>query len=233
MTNFSEHLKYIAVQGSYKRLEIALFENDKVLSHKEHVNFNASAGLIPTIDLILKEKQLRIKDLRFIALDQGPGAFTSLRSTITTLNGISFATGIPLVGVDGIDALAHEAKSLLNLQENIVLVVLLNAFNKEAYFGIYSNTDIDKGYKEISVLLSELGKTGKQLVLVGNGIIEFKQEIESQLDKNKVILISELARSASAKSIAELAIVQWKQRENVTNKLLPLYLKTQKFKPKF
>ena len=103
----------------------------------KETNKKASSLLVPYIKQILEKNSLKISDLDFICADQGPGAFTSLRVTIATINGISFASKIPLIGIDGLDALNQETLSDVMLKKQGVpeiLIVLLNAYNNEVYF---------------------------------------------------------------------------------------------------
>lgn len=47
-----------------------------------------------------------LADVTLLAVGLGPGAFTGLRVGIATMQGLAVATGLPLVGVSGLDALA-------------------------------------------------------------------------------------------------------------------------------
>ncbi len=51
--------------------------------------------------------RLRFLDLAFIAAHQGPAPFTTLRVCLTTVNGFAFATGMPLIGINGLQELVE------------------------------------------------------------------------------------------------------------------------------
>lgn len=234
---------FLSVQGSYTDLEIALFKNSLCLSKIKEINKKASSLLIPYIEQILKENSLTISDLHFIATDQGPGAFTSLRVTISTINGISFAKKIPLIGLDGLDALSFEALTDFlekKPHENPeILIGLLNAYNDDVYFAI--NRIIDnqkleptalcnpaKGYKKIDILIDEIKKKfgGEKILFAGNGTQVHKNLIQESLGKSAIF--SSL-QTCSTKQIAKMAFELWDKKENLSNKLYPLYLKSQTF----
>ena len=99
---------FASLQGSYQHFEIAVFKNDVCLEHRIEKKSKASSHFLICFQEILDANNIKPSDLQFIAIDQGPGAFTSLRVTITFVNALAFAQKIPLIGIDGLDALAYE-----------------------------------------------------------------------------------------------------------------------------
>jgi len=57
----------------------------------------------------LEAANLRLRDLTLLAVGLGPGPFTGLRVGLATIEGLAFATGLPVVGVSGLGALAVAA----------------------------------------------------------------------------------------------------------------------------
>src|SRR5579862_7433876 len=116
---------FISIEGCYTHVEVALFKNKTCIDSIVKNDVKASSHLIPYLDTLLKKNNVTLDDLSFIAIDQGPGAFTSLRVSIATVNGIAYAHKIPLIGVHGLDALCHQtAKTLVN-KTNTLIVCLL------------------------------------------------------------------------------------------------------------
>ena len=98
--------------------------------------------------------------LAFLAVNQGPGAFTSLRVIIASINGLALGDAQKrLIGVDGLDALAQEAHQKYIKDQNALLVPLLNAYNSEVYYGVYESAGANvkpvapKGYKKKEIFL--------------------------------------------------------------------------------
>ena len=67
-----------------------------------------SERLLETVEWLLAETALSLKDLDALAIARGPGSFTGLRIGIATLKGLAMGAGLPLVGVSTLDALARE-----------------------------------------------------------------------------------------------------------------------------
>ncbi|MBD3231862.1 tRNA (adenosine(37)-N6)-threonylcarbamoyltransferase complex dimerization subunit type 1 TsaB [Candidatus Dependentiae bacterium] len=236
---------FISIQGSYNQLELALYQNTNCLQIINEKNIKASSFLIPLIDKILKSKLFNLNNLDFICIDQGPGAFTSLRVTITTVNGISFASKIPLIGINGLYALSEETLiKIKNSYANFapqILITLLNAYNEDVYFLINKLSDSlniqeticsKKTYQKIDTLLKELKSNflNKKIAFVGNGAILYQNLIENEFKKNAIIINQDVC---SAKQISKIALHKWSQstnkKENFKYKLSPLYLKSQTF----
>jgi tRNA threonylcarbamoyladenosine biosynthesis protein TsaB len=66
-----------------------------------------SSRLVPLIKEIVIESGRSIPDIGAIAVSKGPGSFTGLRIGVSTAKGMAYALGIPLVGVETFEALAH------------------------------------------------------------------------------------------------------------------------------
>ena len=230
---------FISIQGSYKSTQIAIFKKSKYISSTTMESKKASSHLVPTLDKILKENALSVSDLDFIATNQGPGSFTSLRVLISTLNAIAYTGKITLIGVDGLDALAFEVLEKTKM-ENGIIISLLNAFNKDVFFGVFNienqkfNLIIPKGYKNISIFLAEI-KTkypNQNITFCGNASLLFKNLIQEPLNA-KAIIPDNLPTISSAKQIGLLAIKRWENKKNISSQLKPTYLKIQKYKPKY
>jgi tRNA threonylcarbamoyladenosine biosynthesis protein TsaB len=205
---------FIAIQGSYTTLKLALFKGNFCFEQIEEINKKASSLLIPLIKTLLEKHKIQLCNLDFISTDQGPGAFTSLRVTISTVNGISFAQHIPLIGIDGLKALAQETNA----------TPLLNAFNNEVYYALPHA----KGYKKIEMVLQEIqASKQKEIYFSGNGAVLHKSLITQTLTNKKISFI--MQNTCSTQQIAKMALQFWQQKKNMKNKLYPLYLKSQNF----
>lgn len=227
-------IHFLSIQGSYTNVEIALFKDDCVIDTVIQGDVKASSHLVPYIDALLKKHSLALHDLSFIAIDKGPGAFTSLRVSIATVNGIAFARTIPLVGIDGLDGLAQ--KVLENAQKyahDAMILCLLNAYNNDVYLGLYDLEGqlIAKGCKNIQTLLTELQAkyATKQIFVTGNGVLLHQEMIQKEL--SHVIIDDPLTAVCPATTIGLLALQRWQQGDRSTYKIEPLYLKTQMFTP--
>ena len=229
---------FLSIEGSYSNLEITLFQNQKNIQTLSENNLKASSKLILAIDSILKQNKITLSDLDFIAVNQGPGAFTSLRVVISTVNGISFANKIPLIGIDGLDALSlqtlKEFDFINSITKPTMLISLLNAYNNEVYFSVNKIIEnelekiIPNNYKKIDLFLDEISKqfANKKILFTGNGTILHKGLIQEKFGSN-AIFQKNILQTPSAKQIGIMALQKSDQQKEF--KLKPLYLKSQAF----
>ena len=222
--------KFLAFQHNYNGIDIALFENDDVVEKVQDDKTHASKNIIPLTDSLLKNNNLTISDIDFIAINQGPGPFTTLRVIITTANGISFASKKPIVGIDGIKAFFNEHKNT----NSSVTIAMLNAYSNDVYYAISPNKkEIQTGYKNIEVFLKEITQkhTNEKITLIGNGTELHKDMIRSIFDK-KAILPEPMPQTCSIEQVGIEALQIWNSKDyKKTFQLTPLYLKQGNYKP--
>ena len=218
----------LILQADYHQVSLALCKDSTIIETNIDSKQNASRNLVSRMQSLLEKHSFNWDDLSFIGINQGPAPFTTLRVIITTANGLNFAKKIPLVGVDGIQTFLREHKA-----STPVTVVLLNAFAKDVYFGIKTdNQTITTGWENHIVFLKTLQQDFEQtdITFIGNGVLLFEKEIK-EVFKDKAHIPDPLPEYTSIEAITQAAFDQWERKENVHDMLLPLYLKTQEYKP--
>lgn len=224
---------FIALYGSYLSIELALFHKDKYITLKQEPDKRASSILIPMIDELLQSQNLTLQNLDFLAIDAGPGAFTSLRVTISTANGIAFASKIPLIGIDGLEALAHETIKQKKLDEGDTIICMLNAYNQEVYVAEFQtlNNELCKNekpfYAPIKTVLETITKKyqTQPLYFTGNGAHLHAGLIQTIIPHSQIAPIA----YASAETVGELGRKAFLQNQGLSSEIQPLYLKTATF----
>ncbi len=211
-------MKFIAIQNTYDQIEIALYDDTRCLDLQIRDKLVASKEFVDTLANLLSSHQLAFSSIPFIAVNQGPGPFTTLRVIIASVNGLSFATKIPLVGIDGLNAFYEQSKN--STYPNTV--VLLNAFNNDVYFA----THAENGYKNISTLLDELVARipSEPIRFVGNGSA-LHRDLILETFGSRAHIPDPLPLYCSIEQIAKQGLAQWNAQKNVSYQLMPLYLK--------
>lgn len=235
--------RFLVLQSSYKVLSIGLCENEKIIDRFLESKLTPSASLVPHAMKLLARNELALRDISAIIVDQGPGAFSSLRVLLSTANALGFAIQLPLIGVDGLDALAFDtAKNYSSFYQaedkNIILVPFLNAYNVECYYGIYEANLAQKtisiahtrGYAKVYTLLDELNEKypSHSVVFVGNGVPLYSALIQEKLAA-RAFWIEDRFDLASLDIVANYGYEQWLKNQPPTYKLMPLYLKSKLF----
>ncbi|HEV2600977.1 MAG TPA: tRNA (adenosine(37)-N6)-threonylcarbamoyltransferase complex dimerization subunit type 1 TsaB [Candidatus Babeliales bacterium] len=210
---------FLAITHTYEAVDIALCKEYAVISVATISKFDASRDLIPQIDVLLREASLQLSDLSFITANEGPGPFSTLRTVITTVNGIGFATKIPLIGVSGLDAFLEEHADSEYEQST---VVLLNAFSFDVYYAVQE----DVGCMNIDRLLAVLHMKlyGYHIRFLGQGAVLYKDKIQ-QIFGESAYFPDEMPLAVSVQQIAKSGLQIWQQHGEGLYQLVPLYLK--------
>ncbi len=66
---------------------------------KIKAEFKQSEKLLPAMAELLKKNNIKLTQLKGIAVVSGPGGFTSLRIGVVTANTLAYALKIPVVGI--------------------------------------------------------------------------------------------------------------------------------------
>lgn len=222
---------FIALQGTYSSLELGLFLHNKLLSLVCHDELRASSHLVPLLDSFLQQNTLSLSDIAFIAVDKGPGAFTSLRATIASINGIAYAKKIPLIGVNSLEALVEAGKEA-EVESSRYIIALLNAYNNDAYFRIIDQTTnslVAESCKNIDLLVQDLSGLDDSVLVLGNGLPLYKETLVKGLG-DKLVTPAKNPLVPSVKHIGKLALNIWQQgTDRNIFAIEPYYLKTQLF----
>ncbi|MFC1854557.1 tRNA (adenosine(37)-N6)-threonylcarbamoyltransferase complex dimerization subunit type 1 TsaB [Candidatus Dependentiae bacterium] len=225
---------FLSIQGSYSTSEALLYKDNKIVQSTDIILARASSALVPAIDALLTEEGINLSNLEFIALDAGPGAFTSTRVTVVTANALSFASGLGLLGINGLKALAADVKkqqeTFIKKQNVGLICALLNAYNNEVYGYVTSCNEakvvLDCTCLNIEVFLNELkSKIGNQKILfTGNGSQMHSEEI-TRILVEKAIFEKIITPHCSASAVANLAMQKVASGEKPSSKVLPIYMK--------
>ena len=104
-------MNILAINTANKNLEIALSVGQQVFSVVESENAHHNEAIIPAIDSILKQHNLKLADVDKFAVVVGPGSFTGIRVGIATIKAFRDALNKPAVEINNLDylyALASE-----------------------------------------------------------------------------------------------------------------------------
>ena len=97
----------MGVETSAMQGGVALVGDEGLISeYTLSVQATHSERLLPAIDRMLREAGVGLDALSGLAVSIGPGSFTGLRIGLSTIKGLAYSTGLPVVGVPTLEALA-------------------------------------------------------------------------------------------------------------------------------
>jgi len=185
--------------------------------HGEHTRV-----LNELIRKVLEQSQSSLEDLDAIAVNEGPGSFTSLRIGVVAAKGMAYALEKPLILVPGLKALATKAQE--QFPEANYYLPLIDARRDEVYLAVYSKNLKEELIKPVAQILDNelnirLNINGGNCVIVGSGAAKWANFIS-----NWPVLMAEVAFSAS--NLLKLALTKCELEDfDSISDAKPFYLK--------
>jgi tRNA threonylcarbamoyladenosine biosynthesis protein TsaB len=131
--------RLLAFDTSTEHLSVAVRHGERLFTHSGAGGAQASGTLIPLVLQLLAEAGLELASLDAIAFGRGPGSFTGLRTACSVAQGLAFGSGVPLLPVDTLLAVAEEARHAFGARR---VVATLDARMDQIYAARY---DFDAG----------------------------------------------------------------------------------------
>ena len=128
------------IETSSKNCSVSLSSTGKLLSHfeLEDNKYRHSELLTSTIQDILSNEKLNVKDLDAISIGVGPGSFTGLRIGFSVAKGLCYPHKIKLIGISTLKILANSLDS-----KNNNIIALINDKGNYFYLSKY-NSELDE-----------------------------------------------------------------------------------------
>ncbi|WP_218110473.1 tRNA (adenosine(37)-N6)-threonylcarbamoyltransferase complex dimerization subunit type 1 TsaB [Ostreibacterium oceani] len=97
----------LAIETCTSACSVALWANNTLSFQLIDTPRGHSQALIPMIEALLAEAQLTVNDLDYVAISQGPGAFTGIRIGAGVAKGIAYGQNIPIIPICSLSILAQ------------------------------------------------------------------------------------------------------------------------------
>lgn len=161
----------LAIDAATEACSVALLRDGQIqedyrLLPRAHTRF-----LLPMVDELLSAAELKLAQLDGIAFTAGPGSFTGLRVAIATVQGLAFASGLPILPVSTLAAMAQFYAEREALADGSVLLPALDARMDEVYLGRYAyRSGLVEGLASDALLAPEaVSNTAAAAVGLGDG----------------------------------------------------------------
>ena len=219
---------FLVIHGGYVSVTAALVDDTNIMTEQTVSKQAASKELIPIISECLQKISVPLADCTGIIVHQGPGPFTTLRTVLATANGLAYARGLPLIGVDGLDAFLEQEIPICTTP---YLCIVLNAFCNDVYYAFYNSTtgetlkgcqSIHKTIEYLTHLIHNHPEAQKVVTCVGNGTLLHRELLETCGSRLYIPeIVPEIASLAAIVSQGQSAY----KKQKFSKQLFPLYMK--------
>ena len=234
-------MRVVGIDSSSAPASAALIEDGRLIAERRHPGSSAghAAGLtglksnhaeilLPLIESVMVEARTTLGEVSGLAVAIGPGSFTGLRIGLSTVKGLAYGWGIPVVGVSTLLAQATRAGDF-----DGVICALLDARKNEVYAALFRTRQ-----RELTRLTEDLlvpagsvidqvrGAVGDMPCLfIGSGARRYEKLLLDALD-GKSRLCAEDSVCSCAAAVARLGMERMRRSEtDDLGKLVPVYLR--------
>lgn len=214
-------MRILAIDTSNNTMSIAITDGNLVLGEfTSNVKKNHSVRLMPAIDRLCKECNIKPKDIEKIVVASGPGSYTGVRIGVTVAKTLAFALHIPVTAVSSLEVLAA------NIKEKKYIVPIFDARRGQVYTGLYRQDIKLETIKEDRIImldewLEKIVELNEEVIFVGSDVSLQAETIQTKLGKKAVLAGSTLQHPRAS----ELALLGM-DRENVEiHNLVPNYIR--------
>ena len=169
----------LSIETSGDFCSAALSDGENVIAGRNIDQPRAqSSRLAAEIQTMLAGASVSVKECAAVAVSSGPGSYTGLRVGVSLAKGLCFGAGIPLIGINTLDLIAHQAAGMYKGDRPDFIVPMIDARRMEVYQAVYDGAAARIGEIEPLVLdgdsYLDLMAKGKVL-FCGDGCTKFEE----------------------------------------------------------
>ena len=191
-----EKLKFITIDTSDENFTaVYLYKDGEIFEKTSHLERGHIKNLMPFISFVLEEARLKISELDFISLVEGPGSWTGLRIGFSTVKVLCMVNNLNLILVNNFELMQ---KYFINSENFTEYAFLIKSSNKNYYYryslkgeefidGIASEETLKQKYPNIHCINFE--KLDKKNYLE-TSVEKFKNKKFTDVDNSEPYYIS-------------------------------------------
>jgi len=178
-------MKLLAIETATEACSAALDIDNDCIKRFEIVPRQHTQLILPMIDQLLQEADIKLNELDAIAFGQGPGAFTGIRIAMGVVQGLAFAHDLPVIPVSTLAVLAQHSAI-----DHTHIAAAIDARMQEIYWGLYKRND--SGVMEaitddsISSPNDYPGATNSSWFGAGSGWKTYPEELQAKFNDNLI-----------------------------------------------
>ncbi|GGB41257.1 tRNA (adenosine(37)-N6)-threonylcarbamoyltransferase complex dimerization subunit type 1 TsaB [Virgibacillus dakarensis] len=182
-------MNLLAIDTSNQVLGVALLKEDLLIGEiVTNIKKNHSVRLMPAIDQLMRETNMRPEMLDKIVVAKGPGSFTGVRIGLATAKAFAWALQIPIVGVSSLEVLAYQGCFVSSY-----ICPFFDARRANVYTGLYrwqgDQVSLVKKERNVAMAdwLQQLAAEQQEVLFLSPDIALYKDSIVKTMGDRAVI----------------------------------------------
>lgn len=162
----------MGLDTALQRCSVAVLRGDTVVARMaEDLAKGHAERLAPMAAAVLEEAGARVADLGRIGVIVGPGGFTGVRVGLAFARGLAIGTGVPVVGVTSLAAIAANVEQIA---DDGLIGAVIDARRGQVYAGLYGADGTERCAPFVAAPEAALQRlvdaaAGAPVALVGSG----------------------------------------------------------------
>jgi len=217
-------MKILAVDTASRSCSVAIINEEKIFAEIFNTSREThSKHLMGMIESAIRMSGLTRKALDAYSVSIGPGSFTGLRIGISTIRGLSEASGKPAAGVSSLDALASGF-----FDSKVLVCSMLDAKRGEVYFSCTRFREgemvriVEEGVMDPGSVASAIHEP---CLFVGDGSVEYRKVILEKASEKVFFAQPEERNAIRAAGVGYLGLKQITNPNGFRNSLMPRYIR--------
>ena len=160
----------IAIETASRVSSVAVLDGDRFTELNQNSQMTHSQTLLPQLKEVLELSKVDRGSVELIAVSIGPGSFTGLRIGLATAKALSYAWGVPLIGVPTLEALAYHFPF-----DNVL--TMIDAQKNRAYCQRFERLRAigDIKVRSVEEIMEEVSASGDKVIVCGDAISKIKE----------------------------------------------------------
>ncbi len=215
----------LGIETSTSQTSVALGTEEGVMASMQLASKARQDEVVPILEHLLDWTGVDLSHVGGIVVGLGPGLFTGLRVGVETGKTLAQVLSVPIVGIPSLDVLAFGVRYTRRL-----IGAVIDARRGEVFHTLYRGVPGgvmrvgDYGVAPPGHLAAELEAAREEVLLVGNGAILYRKELEEV--GARVEFASPAQAHPQASAMVELAVPRFIREETDRSfEVLPLYLR--------
>jgi tRNA threonylcarbamoyladenosine biosynthesis protein TsaB len=213
----------LTIDTSTNVMGISLIKDHTVIGETiTFINKNHSVRLMPAIDTLMNECNIKPKELTKIVVAKGPGSYTGVRIGVTVAKTLAFTLNIPIIGVSSLKVLAANGRYFDGL-----VCPIFDARRNLLFTGLYdfrgqvSNNTLGDCNIDRTLWIEKLKSYDEPILFIGNDVAIHKDFILEHL-KDKAIFVKDTLNNQRPSELFNCAL---EEKEEPVHNFAPEYLR--------